>query len=171
MTKVIRLPQIQKPCPPQKRQEQAGGRNFCRSKSFNQRRGGCWGPCKIGDFVGKRSGSPSSAAVTFWRKHKSRGKPQGLAATWWRWWESTVCCGFALHTDRSATKRCAFGDRLALPAKNVPQAHFLNAETLTGSTPTNIKNVPAPKRAGTFWWRWWESNPRPKIHSRNFLRA
>ena len=67
-----------------------------------------------------------------------------------RWWESTVCCGFALHTDRSATQRYAFGNRLALPAKNVPQAHFLNAETLTGSTPTNIKNVPAPKRQARF---------------------
>lgn len=48
----------------------------------------------------------------------------------------TVCCGFALRPFRSATEILTnFSTRLTLLAKNVPSAHFLNAKTLTGSSP------------------------------------
>lgn len=48
----------------------------------------------------------------------------------------TECCGFALHPFRSATEILTnFSTRLTLLAKNVPPAHFLNAKTLTGSSP------------------------------------
>ena len=48
----------------------------------------------------------------------------------------TVCCGFALHTYRSATEILTnFSTRLALCAKNSSPNCFLNAQTLTGSSP------------------------------------
>lgn len=48
-----------------KRQEQAGGRNFCDSKSFNQRRSGCRGPQKVVRLFGERRSKEASGRRFF----------------------------------------------------------------------------------------------------------
>ena len=55
---------------------------------------------------------------------------------WSEWQDLTVCCGYALHTDRLATQILMnFGTRQPLCAKNNSPNCFLNAQTFTGSSP------------------------------------
>ena len=56
-----------------------------------------------------------------------------------------------------------------LSAKNVSQAHFIHAETLSGPIPRKFyKNKKHRYKSGvsSSWWRRWGSNPRPlECHS------
>ena len=54
----------------------------------------------------------------------------------------TVCGAAHRILLARVTPRFACGTALALSAKNVPPAHFLNAETLPGSSPQNKKSSP-----------------------------
>lgn len=89
-----------------------GGRKRCPARSA------CLGLKSF--YTNENEKEPRRDSFSFWQGQK----------------DLTVCCGFALHPFRSATEILTnFSTRLTLLAKNVPPAHFLNAKTLTGSSP------------------------------------
>ena len=66
---------------------------------------------------------------------KSCRSKANFAPTWLGWQDSTVGRAAPGILPARDTPRFACGTALALPAKNVPPAHFINAETFSGSNP------------------------------------
>ena len=66
---------------------------------------------------------------------KAKRADNGSFCFWLGWQDSTVCRAAPGILPARDTPRFACGTALALPAKNVPPAHFINAETFSGSNP------------------------------------
>lgn len=78
------------------------------------------------------------------------------------WWTRRESSATALPCIRMARRPNALHSVPVSPlfAKNNSLNCFLNAQTLSGSTPVYIKEKTAIKRS-SFWWTRRESNPRP----------
>ena len=91
---------------------------------------------------------------------------------WWRWWERPSAglrpayCFLGFPYGPLRTTACS----------QVHRTCSLTAVPTLASTPTNRTDC-SHKKTGTrpvflcLWWRWWESNPRPKAFPQEFLRA
>lgn len=71
----------------------------------------------------------------------------------------------------SETPRGASAVRCLLPATLLKSASRISFDRNSAVSPSPPQKKPTLAGGPFLWWRWWESNPRPKKNYQGFLRA